>query len=153
MARGEAETASVPRAGRRVRAVAPVACALRDVGRRGALSEADVALVLALAADDRERDRLVDLAALRLDGLLVVHGHGDPQLVESLVAAGVPTVFAGRTSTTTTQDLWWVDSDNAAEGVTSFDVGSLAEDDVLARVLLRLPRLPRPQRIDRGPGA
>lgn len=83
-------------------------------GAHAALSEADVALVLALAADDRERDRLVDLAALRLDGLLVVHGHGDPQLVESLVAAGVPTVFAGRTSTTTTQDLWWVDSDNAA---------------------------------------
>ena len=30
----------------------------------------------------------VDLAALRLDGLLVVHGHGDPQLVESLVGRG-----------------------------------------------------------------
>ena len=83
-------------------------------GAHAALSEADVALVLALAADDRERDRLVDLAALRLDGLLVVHGHGDPQLVESLVSAGVPTVFAGRTSTAQTQDLWWVDSDNAA---------------------------------------
>jgi phage repressor protein C with HTH and peptisase S24 domain len=27
---------------------------------------------------------------------------------------------------------WWVDSDNAAEGVTSFDVGSLADEDVLA---------------------
>lgn len=83
-------------------------------GAHAALSEADVALVLALAADDRERDRLVDLAALRLDGLLVVHGHGDPQLVESLVGAGVPTVFAGRTSTAATQDLWWVDSDNAS---------------------------------------
>ena len=30
---------------------------------------------------------------------------------------------------------WWVDSDNAAEGVTSFDVGSLDEADVLALVL------------------
>lgn len=29
---------------------------------------------------------------------------------------------------------WWVDSDNAAEGVTSFDVGSLSRDDVLAVV-------------------
>ncbi len=29
---------------------------------------------------------------------------------------------------------WWVDSDNAAEGVTSFDVGSLAEGDILAVV-------------------
>ena len=30
---------------------------------------------------------------------------------------------------------WWIDSDNAAEGVTSFDVGSLAEEDVLAVAL------------------
>ncbi len=29
---------------------------------------------------------------------------------------------------------WWVDSDNPAEGVTSFDVGSLAGADVLAVV-------------------
>ncbi|GAA4400849.1 hypothetical protein GCM10023168_09990 [Fodinibacter luteus] len=29
-------------------------------------------------------------------------------------------------------DRWWVDSDNAAEGVTSFDVGSLADEDVVA---------------------
>ena len=29
---------------------------------------------------------------------------------------------------------WWVDSDNAAEGVTSFDVGSLATADILAVV-------------------
>lgn len=30
---------------------------------------------------------------------------------------------------------WWVDSDNAAEGVTSFDVGSLPDEDVLAVVV------------------
>ncbi len=30
---------------------------------------------------------------------------------------------------------WWVDSDNPAEGVTSFDVGSLGDDDVLAVVV------------------
>ena len=35
---------------------------------------------------------------------------------------------------------WWVDSDNARHGVTSFDVGSLASDDVLAVVLCRLSR-------------
>ncbi len=29
---------------------------------------------------------------------------------------------------------WWVDSDNAAEGVTSFDVGSLERADILAVV-------------------
>ena len=30
---------------------------------------------------------------------------------------------------------WWVDSDNAAEGVTSFDVGSLEGEDVVAVVV------------------
>jgi phage repressor protein C with HTH and peptisase S24 domain len=35
---------------------------------------------------------------------------------------------------------WWVDSDNAAEGVTSFDVGALAEGDVLAVVVGRVRR-------------
>ncbi len=31
-------------------------------------------------------------------------------------------------------DRWWVDSDNAAEGVTSFDVGPLDGGDILAVV-------------------
>ena len=39
---------------------------------------------------------------------------------------------------------WWIDSDNAAEGVTSFDVGSLSREDVVAVVL---------GRVRRGPGA
>lgn len=30
---------------------------------------------------------------------------------------------------------WWVDCDNPAEGVTSFDVGSLSGEDVLAVVV------------------
>jgi phage repressor protein C with HTH and peptisase S24 domain len=30
---------------------------------------------------------------------------------------------------------WWVDSDNPAEGVTSFDVGSLADEDIVAVVV------------------
>jgi Peptidase S24-like len=30
---------------------------------------------------------------------------------------------------------WWVDSDNIAQGVTSFDVGSLHGDDVVAVVV------------------
>jgi hypothetical protein len=32
---------------------------------------------------------------------------------------------------------WWIDSDNAAEGVTSFDVGSLTDGDILAVVVGR----------------
>jgi DNA-binding LacI/PurR family transcriptional regulator len=83
-------------------------------GAHDALSEADVALVLTLAGDARERDRLIDLATARLDGLLVVHGHGDTALVDGIVAAGVPAVFAGRTPLTGTADLWWVDSDNVS---------------------------------------
>lgn len=35
-------------------------------------------------------------------------------------------------------ERWWVDSDNAAEGVTSFDVGSLTSEEVLAVVLGRV---------------
>ena len=30
---------------------------------------------------------------------------------------------------------WWIDSDNAAEGGTSFDVGSLADEDIVAVVV------------------
>lgn len=46
---------------------------------------------------------------------------------------------------------WWVDSDNAAEGVTSFDVGSLAEADVEAVVMsvVRRGRLDGTARPDR----
>ena len=32
---------------------------------------------------------------------------------------------------------WWLDSDNAAEGVTSYDVGSVTDADVLAVVVGR----------------
>ena len=35
---------------------------------------------------------------------------------------------------------WWIDSDNAAEGVTSFDVGSVADEDILAVVVGSVPR-------------
>lgn len=38
---------------------------------------------------------------------------------------------------------WWLDSDNPREGVTSFDVGSVGDDDVLGVVLCRL--FPRPR--------
>ena len=38
---------------------------------------------------------------------------------------------------------WWLDSDNPREGVTSFDVGSVEDADVLAVVLARLHPRPR----------
>jgi DNA-binding LacI/PurR family transcriptional regulator len=90
-------------------------------GAHAALAQAGVALVLSLASDAAERDRLLELATTRLDGLLVIHGHGDSALVESLVSSGLPAVFAGRTRTAAREDLWWVDSENesgAVEAVT-----------------------------------
>jgi len=81
-------------------------------GAHAALVETGVALVLSLAADEAERDRLLELASTRLDGLLVVHGHGDQSLVETLAASGLPVVYAGRTQTASRHDLWWVDSEN-----------------------------------------
>ena len=89
-------------------------------GAHAALVETGVALVLSLAADEAERDRLLERAT-RLDGLLVVHGHGDQSLVETLAESGLPVVYAGRTETSTRRDLWWVDSENesgAHEAVT-----------------------------------
>ena len=35
---------------------------------------------------------------------------------------------------------WWIDSDNPAEGVTSFDVGSLGRDDIEAVVIALVRR-------------
>ena len=81
-------------------------------GAHAALVETGVALVLSLAADEAERDRLLELASTRLDGLLVVHGHGDQSLVETLASSGLPVVYAGRTQTSSRHDLWWVDSEN-----------------------------------------
>ena len=43
------------------------------------------------------------------------------------------------------QRRWWLDSDNPREGVTSFDVGSIADEDALAVVLARIA--PRPSRL------
>ena len=37
-------------------------------------------------------------------------------------------------------DGWWVERDNPAEGTDSWLVGAVPDDDVVARVLLRLPR-------------
>lgn len=46
---------------------------------------------------------------------------------------------------------WWLDSDNPREGLTSFDVGSVGTDDVLAVVLGRIAPRPRLVRARRTP--
>ncbi len=105
-------------------------------GAHAALTQADTALVLALASDDEERARLLDVAAQRLDGLLVVHGHGDPALVSRILATGIPAVFAGRT-TLENATTWWVDADNVT--------GSrAATEHVLARGCRRVACLSGP---------
>ncbi|MGD9956672.1 MAG: LacI family DNA-binding transcriptional regulator [Candidatus Nanopelagicales bacterium] len=81
-------------------------------GAHDALSDADVAMVLTLAGDARERDRLIDLAALRLDGLLVIHGHSDVELVRGIERVHIPAVFSGRVPITGESTVWYVDADN-----------------------------------------
>ena len=52
-------------------------------------------------------------------------------------------------------DGWWVERDNPAEGVDSWSVGALPDDDVLAVVLARLwprPRLLTSRRSHPRPG-
>ena len=48
------------------------------------------------------------------------------------------------------QDGWWVHRDNPCEGRDSWSAGAVAEDAVLAVVLLRL--WPRPGRLRESPG-
>lgn len=94
--------------------------ALVLAGIHEVLAVAGASLVLALLEDERERDRLLHVTAGRLDGALVVYGHGDRQLVNGLTRAGLPVVYAGRTPVRGPSTLSWVDSDNrdgALQGV------------------------------------
>ena len=91
------------------------------------------------------------------DLLLVVHGLGPRPGHLALVRLppdrdGLPRPLSVKRVTPDPDDpsRWWVDSDNARDGVTSFDVGSLAAEDVVADVLARLPRRRRP-RVSRPP--
>lgn len=65
-------------------------------GAEQVFAAADSALVLSVLTDDRELDRLLDLASGSLDGLLVVYGRGDEPLTRHLLGLGKPVVFAGR---------------------------------------------------------
>lgn len=73
------------------------------------------------------------------DRLVVVHGLG-PR-VGGLVVVRLPGgVVAVKRATSYGADGWWVERDNPAEGVDSWSVGAIPDRDVVARVLLRLPR-------------
>jgi hypothetical protein len=48
---------------------------------------------------------------------------------------------------------WWVERDNAGEGIDSWLVGGIPDPDVLARVVARIPTPRRPGGRRPGPGA
>lgn len=117
--------------------------ALVLAGIHEVLAEADTSLVLALLEDDRERDRLLHVTAGRLDGALVVYGHGDRQLMNGLTKVGVPVVYAGRTPVRGPSTLSWVDSDN-------LDGGLQAIRHLVARGRKRIATIAGPQDMAAG---
>lgn len=75
------------------------------------LAGADHVLVLTVVAGPGDRERLLDLAATRLDGLLLANG--DAGLARSLDEAGAVVVHAGRTPPQGPSDgSTWVDADS-----------------------------------------
>lgn len=83
-------------------------------GAHDRLTEAGVALVLSLSTAECEREQLLELAQTRLDGLLVVRGADDADLLSALAAAGITCVATGRPLDGLEQRFGWVDSDNRA---------------------------------------
>ncbi|MFN8155849.1 MAG: LacI family DNA-binding transcriptional regulator [Candidatus Nanopelagicales bacterium] len=90
-------------------------------GAHDRLAEDGVALILSLATEESERDKLVELATTRLDGVLIVRGGGDEKLVHSLVDAGVTAVTAGRPAESLVERVGWVDSENRAGARTAVE--------------------------------
>ena len=77
------------------------------------------------------------------DRLLVLHG-GRPRPGRPVVVRLPEGVVAVKRAVRRDPDGWWVEADNAAEGVDSRTVGAIPDDRVVARVLGRL--WPRPGR-------
>ncbi|MDX3075383.1 LacI family DNA-binding transcriptional regulator [Streptomyces sp. NPDC088354] len=66
-------------------------------GVSAGLTDADMQLLLVLARDEHERNRLASyLTAQRVDGALMVAVHRDDTLPDLLTERGIPTVLAGR---------------------------------------------------------
>ena len=78
------------------------------------------------------------------DRLLVLHG-GRPRPGRGVVVRLPDGVVAVKRAVRREAGGWWVESDNAAEGVDSRTVGVIGDEQVVARVLLRVwPRPARP---------
>jgi phage repressor protein C with HTH and peptisase S24 domain len=77
------------------------------------------------------------------DRLLVLHGA--PPRPGRLAVVRLPDgVVAVKRATRREPDGWWVERDNPAEGVDSWSVGAVPDQDVVALVLGRLWPGPRP---------
>ena len=85
------------------------------------------------------------------DRLLVRYGARPTSRCRSRSCASPTGWWRSSDSTTSSSDGWWVVRDNAFEGRDSWSGGAIAEDGVLALVLLRL--WPRPGRLPAAPVA
>jgi hypothetical protein len=90
------------------------------------------------------------------DGDLLIVGSRAARRAGRVAVVRLPPDAGGRPRPTSvkrlvrpTEDGWWVERDSPAEGVDSWQVGPVAERDVLAVVLARL--WPRPTRALRDP--
>jgi nickel-type superoxide dismutase maturation protease len=75
---------------------------------------------------------------LREGDLLLVRYGVAPRPGQLVVVRLPDRPVAVKRVTRRTADGWWVERDNPSEGVDSWLVGAVAEEDVLGRVLLRL---------------
>ena len=73
------------------------------------------------------------------DVLLVAHGLRPRRGGLAVVRLPDGTVAVKR-ATSYDEEGWWVERDNPHEGVDSWSVGAIPAQDVVARVLVRLPR-------------
>jgi len=90
-------------------------------GAHTVLSRSGVALVLTMADHASQRDMLLDLVSTRLDGVLLVRGPGDEELVTQIVDTGIPCCFAGNPGPALADRACWVafDNDTAARTAVS----------------------------------
>jgi signal peptidase I len=93
----------------------------------------------------RDRDRLL----VRYD---VVPGPGDLVLVRLPAGPDGPRPLAVKRAGWREEGGWWVERDNPAEGVDSWAVGAIGDDDVVA-VVVRRVWPPWPRRPGRRRGA
>ena len=74
------------------------------------------------------------------DLLLVLHG-GRPRVGRLVVVRLPDGVVAVKRAVRREPGGWWVERDNPREGVDSWRVGAIADEQVVARVLLRVRRV------------